>query len=145
MENYMNLEFPALACNEGFARIAVAGFVMELDPTCEELSELKTAISEAVTNAIIHGYRNSVGVVKLSGNINGKEVIFTVSDFGTGIENISRAMEPLYTGAPEMERSGMGFTIMEEFMDNISVESEIGKGTVVVMSKYIRGGSKNNG
>lgn len=144
MNNFFEIEFPAAACNEGFARIVAAGFVMELDPTCAELSEIKTAVSEAVTNAIIHGYRNQTGTVRLVGEITDNEVTFTISDRGVGIENVDRAMQPLYTGAPEMERSGMGFTIMEEFMDKISVTSKKGEGTRVVLSKVI-GGEEENG
>ena len=145
MENYMNLEFPGLACNESFARIIAAGFVMELNPDMEELSEIKTAVSEAVTNAVIHGYGNSGGIIKFSGVISEHKVTFTITDFGVGIEDVTRAMKPLYTGAPDMERSGMGFTIMEEFMDEITVKSVVGKGTEVIMSKTILGGKTVNG
>ena len=143
MNNFMKTEFPAISQNESFARFLAAGFIMELDPTVEEMSEVKTAVSEAVTNAIIHGYRVKDGMVMLTGEINGREVTFTVTDSGEGIENIELARKPLYTGAPEMERSGMGFTIMEEFMDRVSVKSEKGLGTSIKMSKTIKGARDN--
>lgn len=141
MKNEMKLEFSGISENERFARMAAAAFVMELDPTTEELSEIKTAISEAVTNAIIHGYANNGGVVTMTGRISENTVVFTVSDKGCGIENVSKAREPLFSGAKDSERSGMGFTIMEAFMDSINVESRLGVGTVVVMTKNISGGS----
>ena len=141
MKNEMKLEFSGISENERFARMAAAAFVMELDPTTEELSEIKTAISEAVTNAIIHGYANNGGVVTMTGRISENTVVFTVSDKGCGIENVSKAREPLFSCAKDSERSGMGFTIMEAFMDSINVESRLGVGTVVVMTKNISGGS----
>ena len=138
MENIMKLEFANKSCNENLARIVAAAFVSTLDPTCEQLSEIKTAISEAVTNAIIHGYEDSVGMVRVDGKIIGNTVEFTVSDKGCGISDITKAMEPLYTGKPELERSGLGFTIMESFMDKIEVKSTPGIGTSVKMKKVIR-------
>lgn len=138
MENIMKLEFANKSCNENLARLVAAAFVTPLDPTCEELSEIKTAISEAVTNAIIHGYEDSIGMVRLDGRIYGNIVEFTVSDKGCGIQDVSKAMEPLYTGKPELERSGLGFTIMESFMDKIEVKSTLGIGTVVKMKKVIK-------
>ena len=138
MENIMKLEFANKSSNENLARLAAAAFVAPLDPTCEELSEIKTAISEAVTNAIIHGYEDSLGMVRLDGKIFGNIVEFTVSDKGCGIADVSKAMEPLYTGKPELERSGLGFTIMESFMDKIEVKSTLGIGTVVKMKKVIK-------
>lgn len=136
--NKMRLEFNAKSDNEGFARIVAGAFVMGLDPTIEELSEIKTAISEAVTNAVIHGYNgNENGIVVLEGETQGSEVVFTVSDSGSGIGDIAKAREPMYTGKPDEERSGMGFTIMESFMDTIEVISDVGIGTKVVMSKHI--------
>ena len=137
MENIMNLEFINNSCNESFARMVAASFVSALNPTVEELAEIKTAISEAVTNAIIHGYDGAMGMVRLEGRISGNTVEFTVSDYGCGIEDIAQAREPLYTGKPELERSGMGFAIMESFMDSIEVESRIGLGTTVRMTKVI--------
>lgn len=137
MNNSMRLEFPANSDNERLARNVAAVFIIELDPTLDELSEIKTAVSEAVTNAIIHGYNEGEGTVVLEGYIRGDEVEFVITDSGKGIEDIEKAREPLYTGKPEMERSGMGFTIMETFMDKVSVESKVGKGTTIRMSKRI--------
>ncbi len=138
MENIMKLEFANKSSNEKLARLVAAAFIAPLDPTCEELSEIKTAISEAVTNAIIHGYEDSIGMVRMDGKIYGNIVEFTISDKGCGIADVSKAMEPLYTGKPELERSGLGFTIMESFMDKIEVKSTLGIGTVVKMKKVIK-------
>ena len=122
--------------NEGFARVAVSAFVSQLDPTIEEIADVKTAVSEAVTNSIIHGYENyEKGIIKIESIICGREVSITITDFGKGIENIEKAREPLYTSRPDLERSGMGFTVMESFMDSLEVESEKGKGTKIVMKK----------
>lgn len=137
-KNSMKLEFPNNSDNERFARTVAAAFVLELDPTVDELSEIKTAVSEAVTNAIIHGYDKSDGVVTMEGTIFDDTVEFVISDNGVGIPDIRRAREPLFTGKPEMERSGMGFTIMETFMDSIEVESEVGKGTRITMAKKLK-------
>jgi len=131
------LEFPGISENVSFARLTVSGFVLGLDPDCEQLSELKTAVSEAVTNAVIHGYRNKKGMVRIAGKIESGIVHISVSDEGEGIENVPLAMQPLYTGACGEERSGMGFTIMEAFMDEVTVESEKGKGTTVHMKKIL--------
>lgn len=136
--NSMRVEFPNKSDNERFARTVAAAFVLELDPTVDQISEIKTAISEAVTNAIIHGYDNSDGIVVMEGEIYDDTVEFTVSDNGVGIPDIRRAREPLFTGKPEMERSGMGFTIMETFMDSIDVQSTVGKGTRITMSKKLK-------
>lgn len=136
--NRMKLVFCAKSDNESFARIVASAFVMELDPTIEELSEIKTAISEAVTNAIIHGYGEDENCeVEMAGEIIDKIVIFTISDKGNGIEDIEKAREPMYTGKSSEERSGMGFTIMESFMDNVLVESQVGVGTTITMTKCI--------
>ena len=139
MKNEMKTEFLSISENESFARTVAAAFILDLDPTLEEISEIKTAISEAVTNAIIHGYGHSDGIITLTGRINENSVVFTVSDNGKGIENIDKAREPQYSCSKDMERSGMGFTIMEAFMDGISVESIVGRGTTVVMTKIIGG------
>lgn len=136
--NSMRVEFPNNSDNERFARSVAAAFVLELDPTVDQLSEIKTAVSEAVTNAIIHGYDGTDGIVTMEGNIYDDTVEFTISDNGVGIPDIRRAREPLFTGKPEMERSGMGFTIMETFMDAMEVESEVGKGTKITLSKQIK-------
>ncbi len=138
MDNRMKLEFSNKSCNESFARMTAAAFAAILDPTIEEISEIKTAVSEAVTNAIIHGYEKCDGVVLLEGEIKENKITFTIHDDGCGIENIEKAREPLYTGKPELERSGMGFSIMECFMDEISVHSKPNEGTTVTMSKVIK-------
>lgn len=137
LKNKIKVEFPNKSDNERFARTVAAAFIVELDPTMDQLSEVKTAVSEAVTNAIIHGYDERDGVITLEGEIYDRTVELTVSDTGSGIPDIRRAREPLFTGKPEMERSGMGFTIMETFMDSIDVESEVGKGTRVTMRKRL--------
>ena len=134
--NRMKVEFLAKSENESFARVSVASFISQLDPTLEEINDVKTAVSEAVTNSIIHGYDNDEnGIVSIETIIKNKEVIITVEDNGQGIEDIEEAREPLYTSKPELERSGMGFTVMETFMNSIEVFSEFGKGTKVVMKK----------
>ena len=138
LKNSMRVEFPAITDNERFARGVAAAFVVGLDPTVDELSEIKTAISEAVTNAIIHGYDGREGKILMEGMIYDGLVEFSISDEGVGISDIRRAREPLYTGKPEDERSGMGFTIMETFMDSLDVESERGRGTRVTMTKKIK-------
>ena len=136
--NEMKLEFISKSSNEAFARVAVAAFTSQLDPTIEELADIKTAVSEAVTNSIIHGYEKKQGVVKISSWLTENEIIIEISDKGKGIENIEMAKEPLYTTKPNLERSGMGFTIMESFMDKVDVESVVGLGTKVTMSKIIK-------
>ena len=136
-ENYVVLEFLSRSSNEGFARIAAAGFAAQLDPTLEELGDIKTAVSEAVTNAIIHGYPDEVRTVIVRARLTDQLLELWVSDEGTGIANIQKAMEPLYTTRPELERSGMGFMFMEAFMDQVEVESEAGVGTIVRMKKTI--------
>lgn len=137
MDNVMKLEFINMSCNERFARSVAASFTAILDPTIEELTEIKTAVSEAVTNAIIHGYNGEIGNVIMEGRIHGRCVEFAVKDFGCGIADIDKAREPMYTDKPDMERSGMGFTIMEAFMDDIYVESIVGQGTTVTMKKTL--------
>ena len=126
------------AKNEAFARISVAAFVAQLDPTVEEISDIKTAVSEAVTNSIIHGYEDSEGEVIVNCKISGETITIEVSDSGKGIENIEEARKPLYTSKPNLERSGMGFTIMESFMDEMKIESIVGLGTKVTMKKTIK-------
>ncbi len=155
MNNEMFLEFDAVSSNEGFARVAVAAFISPLNPTLEEVSDVKTAVSEAVTNAIIHGYENLSGYGKQNSKdipngelrdsgkvmlrclISGDILHIEVQDKGRGIENIEQAMEPLFTTKPELERSGMGFAFMEAFMDDLEVESTPGEGTRVIMKKKI--------
>ena len=136
--NEMKIEFISKSSNEAFARIAVAAFASQLDPTIEELADIKTAISEAVTNSIIHGYEKKQGIVKIVSKLKENEIIIEISDKGKGIENVDQAKEPLYTTKPNLERSGMGFTIMESFMDKLEIESIVGLGTKIIMSKVIK-------
>jgi stage II sporulation protein AB (anti-sigma F factor) len=136
MKNNMSLEFLSVSENESFARVAVASFIAPLDPTVEEMTEIKTVVSEAVTNAIIHGYQGEEHhTIFISCEIEGQEIRLRIEDQGLGIEDIEEAREPLYTSKPELERSGMGFTIMENFMDKVSIQSQPGKGTILEMSK----------
>ena len=137
MENKIKVEFSSLSKNESFARVVIAAFATQLDPTLDELSDIKTAVSEAVTNAIIHGYGNESegNFVKLEATIIENELTVKVIDNGTGIDNVDMAMQPLYTSRPDLERSGMGFTVMETFMDSLIVESVKGEGTTVTMKK----------
>ena len=137
-ENEMRLEFLSKSNNEAFARITVAAFASQLDPTIEELADIKTAVSEAVTNSIIHGYEDREGIVKVECKMYGSSIQIEISDTGKGIENIEMAREPLYTSKPNLERSGMGFTIMESFMDEVKIESILGLGTKVTMRKMIK-------
>lgn len=137
MKNYLKAEFEAKGINEGLARIIVAGFIMPLDPTVEELSDIKTAVSEAVTNSIIHGYENTEGKVTIELSLEDKLLTIRVIDEGVGISDIEKAREPLYTSKPECDRSGMGFTVMESFMDTLHIISELGLGTTVIMTKQL--------
>ena len=137
MTNEMKLEFDSRSANEAFARVTVASFMTQLNPTLEEVSDVKTAVSEAVTNAIIHGYENHVNKVQIYAGIEGRTLHLEISDRGVGLPDVKKAMEPLYTTRPELERSGMGFSCMEAFMDEVQVESEPGKGTIVRMKKII--------
>lgn len=142
-DNEMRLEFLSKSSNEAFARIAVAAFASQLDPTIEEIADIKTAVSEAVTNCIIHGYENTLGIVKLHCMIEGNNIIIEISDTGVGIEDINTAKEPLYTSKPNLERSGMGFTIMQSFMDELNIESVVNLGTKITMRKSIKQNSKD--
>ena len=135
--NEMELVFDSISVNEGFARVAVAAFMTQLNPTLEEVADVKTAVSEAVTNAIIHGYEKEVKKIRIRCYLKEQVIYIEVEDYGKGIENVEQAMEPMYTSKPELERSGMGFSFMEAFMDEISVESEPGKGTLVKMQRKI--------
>ncbi|WP_027626912.1 anti-sigma F factor [Clostridium lundense] len=137
-DNMMKIEFLSKSENESFARVAVAAFASQLDPTIDEITDVKTAVSEAVTNSIIHGYGNEQGTVKIQAFIEGREITVIVSDNGIGIDNVQLAMQPLYTSRPDLERSGMGFTVMESFMDSLSVKSEKGKGTEIIMKKAFK-------
>lgn len=137
-ENEMKLEFLSKSNNEAFARISVAAFASQLDPTIEEMADIKTAVSEAVTNSIVHGYEGMNGTVKIICKIFANCIEIEISDTGKGIENVEIARKPLYTSKPNLERSGMGFTIMESFMDEVIVESVLGLGTKVMMKKFIK-------
>ena len=135
--NYITITFPSCSANEGFARMAAAAFAAQLDPTLEELGDIKTAVSEAVTNAIVHAYPDTLGKIVLKGRILEGDILeFTVRDWGLGIADVEKARQPLYTTGGE-ERSGMGFTIMESFMDALRVTSKAGQGTKVVMRRRI--------
>ena len=136
-KNHMRIEFDSKSENESFIRTVVSAFLISLDPTVEELADVKTAISEAVTNCIIHGYEGKEGVIVVEATINGRACSFLIKDCGVGIGNIEQAMEPLYTSKPEMERSGMGFSFMEAFMDEVEVDSRLGEGTTIYMKKVI--------
>ena len=151
MKNRMRVEFDSISANEAFARVVVAAFMAQLNPSMEEVADVKTAVSEAVTNAIIHGYQGQVHTVEICGETEGRRLTvqikdrvcpahvleITVRDHGRGIPDVEKAMEPLYTSRPEAGRSGMGFLFMEAFMDEVQVESEPGKGTCVTMCKQI--------
>lgn len=133
--NNFKMEFDAVSENEGFARVCVSAFATRLDPTLEEINDVKTAISEAVTNSVVHGYEKKGGIIELSARIEDRTLEVKITDYGKGIENIEKAMEPMYTTDAENERSGMGFTFMEVFMDDLKVYSQKGSGTTVVMKK----------
>ena len=135
-KNYMKLEFPARSVNEGFARAAVAAFAAQLDPTLAEIGDIKTAVSEAVTNCIVHAYKEKIGNIYITAIIDGDNVKIRIRDRGCGIPDVEQAMEPLFTTGGE-ERAGLGFAVMESFTDKLKVRSSVGKGTTVTMSKKI--------
>lgn len=138
MNNIVEVKFSARSENESFARVIVASFAAKLDPTLDEIADIKTAVSEAVTNSIIHGYdEDETKFVNIRCEIENREITITVEDSGNGIEDLDMAMQPLYTSKPELERSGMGFTVMESFMDKVTVSSKKGEGTKVIMKKKI--------
>ena len=136
--NEMTIIFDSRPTNEALARVAVASFCTQLNPTLEEVSDLKTAVSEAVTNCIIHGYEGEVHKIQVDCRLSGQELTVDVIDHGVGIADIQKAMEPMFTTKPDKDRSGMGFTFMEAFMDEVLVESAVGRGTTVHMKKIIR-------
>lgn len=140
--NEMEIRFDSRSENEGFARVSVASFLTQLNPTVEEVADVKTAVSEAVTNAIIHGYEQRVVKVKIHCSIENQLFTVEISDRGKGIANVEKAMEPMFTTKPEDDRSGMGFSFMEAFMDTVEVESKVGEGTSVKMTKTIGKGSR---
>lgn len=138
VQNEMTLTFESRSANEAFARTAAAAFLMQLDPTVGELSEIKTAVSEAVTNSIVHAYGNNIGIVRMNVRImDNNQVCIRIKDSGCGIPDIKAAMEPLFTTAPGEERAGLGFAVMENFCDSVSVRSRVGKGTTVTLRKTI--------
>ena len=141
--NSMTVEFESSSNNESFARVVVSAFVARMNPKLTEVADIKTAVSEAVTNSIIHGYENNTGRIRIETYIVEDTVTIIVKDNGVGIDNIERAMEPMYTSKPELERSGMGFAFMEAFMDELFVESKVSEGTIVTMRKVI-GKSEND-
>lgn len=138
MKNVMNVNFSAISQNESLARTLAAAFAAQLNPTIEELTDIRTAVSEAVTNAVIHGYGGRGGTVTMDCTVEGEVFSIDVIDTGRGIEDVELAMQPFYTSAPELERSGMGFSVMQAFMDEVRVRSSPGYGTTVTMKKRIR-------
>mgnify|MGYP001623152465 FL=1 len=143
--NEMSVSFPSVSSNEGFARAAVSAFAAQLDPTLDQLADLKTAVSEAVTNAIVHGYRETIGKVTITARLyeTGK-VVVKIRDKGVGIEDVEKAMEPLYTTGGE-ERAGLGFAVMQSFCDKVSVRSQPGKGTTVTLQKNLLRRAREHG
>ena len=138
MENRMKMEFAARAENEAFARLAISAFILPLNPTLEEMGDVKTAVSEAVTNAIVHGYGMHGGTIRMRATLNSDNMLTVdIIDNGCGIADVEKARDPFFTTAPDSERSGMGFTVMESFTDRLAVRSETGKGTTVIMTKYL--------
>ncbi len=136
--NQMKVSFKSLSVNEGFARVAVASFISSLDPTTTEIADIKTAVSEAVTNCIVHAYRDTIGIITIHTKIfDNRRVVITIKDKGCGIEDIERAIEPLFTTLPDEERSGLGFSVMQSFTDKMRVRSKLGKGTSVVLEKIL--------
>lgn len=143
LQNEMKLEFDSRSCNEGFARVAVAAFMTQLNPTIEEVADVKTAVSEAVTNAIIHGYEGRVEKITICCRVEEETLFVEISDAGKGIADVKRAMEPMFTTKAECDRAGMGFAFMEAFMDSLEVVSAPGKGTTVKMSRKIMHGRQD--
>lgn len=136
--NEMHIKFISKSTNEGFARSVVSAFILELDPTINEIADIKTAVSEAVTNSIVHGYKRESGMIYIDAKItDSKKVIIKIRDKGVGIENVEKAMEPLFTTSQQEERAGLGFTVMQSFMDNVKVKSTPNKGTTVTLEKQI--------
>lgn len=135
--NEMSVQFPSDSANEAFARVVVSAFVTQTNPTFEEVADIKTAVSEAVTNSIIHGYEKQKGTIEIRVRLENKDVYIEIEDHGVGIADVQKAMEPLYTTKSNEERSGMGFSFMEAFMDELAVESVLGSGTIVKMHKVI--------
>ena len=142
-QNFIKLNFPSKSVNESFARCAVAAFCAQLDPTVEQINDIKTAVSEAVTNCIVHGYKDTFGVVYITATISDNTLTVKIADKGVGIENVEKAMQPFYTTDMDGERAGIGFAVMQSFMDSVKVKSTVGKGTRVVMTKKIKPREQN--
>ena len=142
-QNFIKLNFPSKSVNESFARSAVAAFCAQLDPTVEQVNDIKAAVSEAVTNCIVHGYRDTFGIIYITATITENTVKIKIADKGVGIEDVSKAMQPLFTTDPNGERAGIGFAVMQSFMDSVKVKSSPGKGTRVVMTKKIKPRDQN--
>lgn len=140
----IRFEFDSRSENEAMARVVIAAYLLREDPTLEEMADIKTAVSEAVTNAIIHGYEDTIGRIVMEADIKDHCLSVSITDFGKGIEDVEKAMEPLFTTKPDKERVGMGFAFMEAFMDEFYVESEVNKGTKVIMKKRVNQWSKEN-
>ena len=136
-QNFIKINFPSKSVNEGFARSAISAFCAQLDPTVEQINDIKTAVSEAVTNCIVHGYRDTFGIIYITATIADNTLTIKIVDKGVGIEDINKAMQPLFTTDPDGERAGIGFAVMQTFMDTLKVKSSVGKGTRVVMTKKI--------
>lgn len=136
-QNYIKINFPSKSVNEGFARSAITAFCMQLDPTVEQANDIKTAVSEAVTNCIVHGYRDTFGIIYITATINDNKITINITDRGVGIDDVSKAMQPLFTTDANGERAGLGFAVMQSFMDTLKVKSIPHKGTRVVMTKII--------
>ncbi len=136
-KNTMKLNFLSLSQNETFARTVISAFCLPLNPSLSELNEIKTAVSEAVTNAVVHGYPDCAGEIEMTAETNDNKLHIEIKDYGVGIENLKEAMEPFYTTRPEEERSGMGFTVIQTFMEDVEIVSELNKGTTVIMNKTI--------
>ncbi len=138
LKNEMKLQIPSRSFNESFARVAISSFFAQLDPTIDEISDIKTAVSEAVTNSIVHGYENSIGTIYIHAKILDENTIYIkIRDRGRGIENVEKAKEPMFTTCKTGERSGLGFTVMQSFMDKLRITSKIGKGTTVILIKTL--------
>lgn len=137
-QNFIKLSFPSKSINESFARSAVTAFCSQLDPTVEQINDIKTSVSEAVTNCIVHGYRDTFGIIYITATIKEDTLTIKIIDKGVGIEDVNKAMQPLFTTDPNGERAGIGFAVMQSFMDSVKVKSVLGKGTRVVMTKKIK-------
>ena len=142
-QNFIKLSFPSKSVNEAFARSAISAFCAQLDPSVEQINDIKTSVSEAVTNCIVHGYRDTFGIIYITATIKEDTITVKIADKGIGIEDVSKAMQPLFTTDPDGERAGIGFAVMQSFMDSVKVKSVFGKGTKVVMTKKIKPREEN--